>query len=440
MIFQIEKFLKYLFLFIPLFLITGPALPDIIITISVVFSIFYFIFLNKYQEILRINFFKLTIFFWGSLILISFFSYNKVNSFQDSIIFIRFLLIPFSAYFIFIKSDKIFKRLLILILILVIFVSVDTLFQFFNYNPETGFGKDLIGFKSDWYGRLTGPFGDELIPGSYISKFGLFGYAYFIISEKFEKNSFIHSIYLSLLFVVSYLTGERMAFATYALGLSFLLIFLDGYRKSIFISILLGLLTLFIIIQLHPFYNDFKVVESTQYHQGLKVEKFYKCNDSTEEVCSQIIELQPSFKKIISNFNTSAYGEIYSLSFRMFVDNPITGIGINNFKYICETNDFYKQLMINYSCASHPHNIYIQWLSEGGLFVFFVFILYLFYLINFIIKNEGEKKYKIISLVILLIMFWPIMSTGSLVKNWYGIITFFIIGISMRLSKFRDID
>ena len=25
-------------------------------------------------------------------------------------------------------------------------------------------------------------------------------------------------------------------------------------------------------------------------------------------------------------------------------------------------------------------------------------------------------------------MFWPIMSTGSLIKNWYGIITFFIIG------------
>ena len=143
---------------------------------------------------------------------------------------------------------------------------------------------------------------------------------------------------------------------------------------------MLGLLTLFIIIQLHPFYNDFKIVESTQYHQGLKVEKFYKCNDSSKEICSQTIELQPSFKEIISNFNTSAYGEIYLLSFRMFFDNPITGIGINNFKYMCETNDLYKKLMINYNCASHPHNIYIQWLSEGGLFIFFMFILYLFYL------------------------------------------------------------
>ena len=57
-----------------------------------------------------------------------------------------------------------------------------------------------------------------------------------------------HSIYLSLIFVVSYVTGERMAFATYAMGLFFLLIFLKGYRKSIFFSILLGLFALFIII------------------------------------------------------------------------------------------------------------------------------------------------------------------------------------------------
>ena len=45
---------------------------------------------------------------------------------------------------------------------------------------------------------------------------------------------------------------------------------------------------LFIIIQLHPFYNDFKVIESTEYHQGLKIEKSYKCQNNTDEVCSKI--------------------------------------------------------------------------------------------------------------------------------------------------------
>ena len=440
MIFKVEKFFSYLFILIPIFLITGPAIPDIVITSGVILSIFYILFLKEYQKILKISFFKVSIIFWGSLILISFFSYNKINSFQDSLIFIRFLLIPFAVYYIYIKNDKTFIRLLFVILVLVVFVCIDTLFQFFNYSSETGFGRDLIGFKSNWYGRLTGPFRDELIPGSYISKFGLLGYAYLILSKRFNKNSLIHSIYLSLIFLVTYVTGERMAFATYAMGLFFLFLFLDGYRKTIFSSIFFGLIALFIIIQSHPFYNDFKIIDSTEYHQGLKIEKFYKCENDIDELCSKIINIQPSFIEIIKNFSTSAYGEIYLLAYKMFMDNPITGIGINNFNYICESNDFYNNLMINYDCASHPHNIYIQWLSEGGLFVFFAFILYLFFLITFIAKNKGEKKYKIISLIVILIMFWPIMSTGSLLKNWYGIITFFIIAISIRLSRFKNID
>ena len=85
----------------------------------------------------------------------------------------------------------------------------------------------------------------------------------------------------------------------------------------------------------------------------------------------------------------------------MYLDNPITGIGINNFEYLCNTTDYYKKLMVNYDCASHPHNIYIQWLTEGGLVVFISFIIYLSFLIIFIINNFGDKKYKIISLVIL---------------------------------------
>ena len=67
-----------------------------------------------------------------------------------------------------------------------------------------------------------------------------------------ENNIIIQSLYLSLIILVCYVSGERMAFATYAMGIFFLFIFLEGYRKSIFFSILLGLFVLFTIIQLHP--------------------------------------------------------------------------------------------------------------------------------------------------------------------------------------------
>ena len=69
----------------------------------------------------------------------------------------------------------------------------------------------------------------------------------------------------------------------------------------------------------------------------------------------------------------------------------------------------------------------------------FLFLFYIYFFNVFILKNNGEKKYKIISLVIIiLIMFWPIMSTGSLIKNWFGVSTFFIIGLCMCLSKFKN--
>ena len=80
----------------------------------------------------------------------------------------------------------------------------------FKLYSENGFGKDLLGFKSNWYGRLTGPFGDELIPGSYISKFGLLGFAFLISIKKFENKIIFHSIYLSsiLFSLVIYLEKE----------------------------------------------------------------------------------------------------------------------------------------------------------------------------------------------------------------------------------------
>ena len=44
-----------------------------------------------------------------------------------------------------------------------------------------------------------------------------------------------------------------MAFATFGLGLLFLFIFLNGFRKSIFLSIIIGFFLYFIAIYLHPF-------------------------------------------------------------------------------------------------------------------------------------------------------------------------------------------
>ena len=56
-------------------------------------------------------------------------------------------------------------------------------------------------------------------------------------------------------------------------------------------------------------------------------------------------------------------------------------------------------------------------------------------IIKFIINKNNNRILNLISIITILIMFWPIMSTGSLLKNWLGINTFLLLGISISLSK-----
>ena len=65
-----------------------------------------------------------------------------------------------------------------------------------------------------------------------------------------------------------------------------------------------------------------------------------------QKKCKKIIHLQPNFFEIIKNFNSSAYGQIYSLGFKMWKDHPWQGIGLNNFTYLCNNDQRYHNLII----------------------------------------------------------------------------------------------
>ena len=123
-----KKIFCGLLLFIPVFLITGPAIPDIIITFSSIFFLIL-IFLNKTQnEIAKLRWFKISIIFWIFLIISSFFAYNFTTAFTESIIFIRFLLIPIVVLIILFEYQLAIKLLFVTIFVSVVFVIFDTFF------------------------------------------------------------------------------------------------------------------------------------------------------------------------------------------------------------------------------------------------------------------------------------------------------------------------
>ena len=67
--------------------------------------------------------------------------------------------------------------------------------------------------------------------------------------------------------------------------------------------------------------------------------------------------------------------EMYLSAYKMFLDHKIFGVGIKNFRNFCKTEKYMKN---SQSCSTHPHNIYIQLLSETGIYWIYFFIIYFF--------------------------------------------------------------
>ena len=89
-----------------------------------------------------------------------------------------------------------------------------------------------------------------------------------------------------------------------------------------------------------------------------------------------------------------AHDSHYRSAYKMFKDKPILGHGPKMFRILCD----YKQYKINkFTCATHPHNFYIQLLAETGivgfLFLFsaliYVFITALRHFLSIILKKKG---------------------------------------------------
>lgn len=436
--YRVNFFLSFLIILLPISLITGPAIPDITITLSVIFLILSHLFKKKIFDLLQFNWFKLSLYFWIYLLFSSFFAYNFYIALTESLIFLRFLFIPLLIYFLIFDTENKKKILFITIFISIIFVIIDSFYQFLNYSSESGFQEDIFGYKPDFapFNRLTGPFKD-LVPGAYVSKFSFLGIIFFhlfIRSIKLKQTLII--LYLGICGYFTFISGERMAFATFGLGMFIYILFNKLFNKYILsLSIILMSLLILITIELHPSYNDYTIKKSSSIELGLIVEKEFSCDNSSSEICKKEVNFQPSFFSVIKNFSQSAYGEIYLLSLEMYKNNKIFGIGLNNFKNLCENEITYNKQLKNIGCVTHPHNYYLQWLVETGPIGLIGFLIYLTLLINYVLRKNSDHELKLISIVVFIILFWPIMSTGSLTKNWLGVSTFFIIGIITFINK-----
>ena len=215
-------FIKFFYLCavsVPLLLLTGPFLPDLVISFT---SVFFILFFSKelVQLIKKEKVIFFLLMFWICLVISSLSSDHVLYSLKSSAFYIRFIIFSAVFYYLISFNSDFLDKFLNFIKISIYLMCAASLFEFFfEYN---------LYFKDKPTLRLTGTFKDEQIVGSYLSK--------------------IFPIYMSLIFYFKRKINLEFLIISF---LTFLIVFLSNERTAIFFTISFFIFFIFI----HPEIN-----------------------------------------------------------------------------------------------------------------------------------------------------------------------------------------
>ena len=397
---------KYLIFFLPISLIIGSAAINInIVLIDIIFLIFFFFKKIDLKKIVK----KTLILIFLFLLINNLFSLHTDLSLRGTLGLIKHILL-FLALVTFFEQNSIHRNVFYkIILFTVLAVSIDTLVQY-------SFGMSITGSipqESHGY-RLSGPFGTEYVVGAYLSKLLYIGFIAIYLNS--QKNIYIFS-YLIWIVGIILLTNERSAFYISILSLFGLLVLFRGSIGSKFIIICVVISLGFILFMSDPGFKK-KYIDHTIHEFGFD-EKLHKNGKHGD------IEY--------TSFFDSRYGAHFLTSYEIFKDHYIIGSGIKTFRKVCE-NKKYENIKSKYSfarCNTHPHNFYLEILSESGGVIFISFIVFIgTILIRLFQKYIKDKNpITVASICLYFVLFWPIQTTGSFFSTFNGV--FYFIGLAV---------
>ena len=422
----ISKFFEIIIFFcIPIIYIVGSLPVNFILIVSSI----YIIFLSYSKKIIfdkkEIYIFLIIMIF---LIINSLSAEFKSYSLYKSMTYFRFILfLYFGIYFLNISSIQLKRFFSLTLLGTIIFVSFDSLVQFI-------YGIDLLGYKTDItiiYGRLSGPFGSEYIVGSYLFCFGFVGFA--CLKQFFNIGLFLQIIYVSLLSIMIFLTGERNAILCTILSIFILFLINKNLRSVIILSALIIILSCNLILK------NSEVLSKRYSFKALPSLVDTKINKEKLEgkIINKLVKPKSDFlSNKIKIINNSIWFSHYRAGIRIFKKNIFIGSGFKSFRHECIKLKSDKKM----SCASHPHNMYIELISDTGLVGFLSFACFVSYIIFIFFKNRLYKNdFESILFAVFLAFIFPIKPHGSIFSTnnafmiWY-ILTFLMWGFFYKIN------
>jgi len=388
----------FLLLLTPLMLVWSRGAADGIVVIISVLFVFRSIRTKKFDW-LQDRFLQISLLSWLWLVLVvSPFSYAPLTSFENAVIWIRYILFYAAIRHWLLTSRQPILYITILLTALLGFCAIDTLVQYIT-------GISLTQHKIDDSGRLTGPM-DNVKIGIFMAKllFPTAGLLLFFASNRSLKTIISALGFVLFCYIIILLSGERTAFAVSSVSMVTAVLMLAISDKKLRpICIWLFLATII----------------------GMSI-LFYTQDWLHKRVQHTINNL--------SDFKDSSYGQLFWVGYDLGKNNLLTGVGLKEFRELCLP--YLASEQVNH-CNLHPHNPYIEWFSEAGIIGFLFFVAMISMLLRegikfFSIEKNNKKIIPAAAIATCIMNFFPLAATQSFFSNWPAIVLWF--GISVAFS------
>ena len=373
------------------FLIWGPFFPDLIVSISALYFLFY-VFKNK--EFYFFNNKPLIIFFIFCIycILLSIFvAEDMMLSFESSLFYFRIGVFSCFIWYLIDKNKNILNLFYHALVLCFLVLVIDGYIQYFT-------GVNLTGFKISGI-RISSFFGDELIMGSYLSRLFPLLFALFLIKNKKKYEIYFIGLLFILVDVLIFMSGERAAFFFLNLSTVFIIILIKEYQKFRLVTFIIAIICV-LILSLNSSKLNERMFKGPAEDMGL---------------------VKSSKEAVIFSKN---HDSLIRTAYNMFKDQPLLGHGPKMFRIICADEKYATGAT---PCMTHPHNFYIQLLAETGIIGFLFLFSALVYVVfialrqlkSIIFKQKRPlSDYQVCLLAGILITVWPLTPNGNFFNNW----------------------
>ena len=405
---------SWIIILMPVLLISGPFLSDLGLSlVSILFLINSI--KNNLKKYYDNYYFKFFLIFCLILILSSLLSDNVLISLKNSLFYFRFGIFSLCFWYLLEKNKFLLKYLFISILLCFSSLIIDGYTQFI-------FGKNLFGYTLYNDYRVSSFFGSELVLGSYLARFFPILFALFILLDQPKKNKLL-LLFMTIIFILSegliFISGERLALFFMNLSAVFIILMLKEYRIYRLWTYIVSLCLIVVLMNFFPNSKE-RFIDQTIYD-------FTRNTDNKVYIFSK------------------PHNDMYISAYRIFLDNKFFGVGPRQFRNTCD-----KYSVSEYSCETHPHNTYVELLSEAGIFAFLVvaglFILICYLSIkHFVLKLIRDKKgiindFEVCLLSAVIISLWPFSPSGSFFNNWMSIVYYFPVGLLLwQRTKYKNL-